>query len=414
MASNEEKVLRELGRQVAEAAAQPVNAETVARWKRLNGLQLVRPMIMLDQLPWNELNVDDELTLRCQDPFLRSLEWQLREKLYKFRHFRGDMVIHGWVEIPKTVRVDDGLRVREQTLATDATSGVLSHHYEDQLPDDAALERIRMPVVTVDEAADRRHLEQAGNLLAGILTPRLVGPAWGYSMHAGMWDRITSLRGADRVLYDIIDRPEFSLRMIRAFAALFAATIDQYEALGLFDVGAPIVHCTGAYTDELPAAGYDGKRARACDVWTFGLAQVFSSISPEMHDEFEIQPMKAQLERFGLVYYGCCDPMDRKIHLMRKLRNVRKVSVSPWADPERAAAAMAGDFVLSAKPNPAFLASDSFDATLVREELRRIVSAARRHRTPCELILKDVSTVRYQPQRLTTWERIAREVAAEW
>jgi len=406
-------VLRELGKAVAEAAALDINGETVRLWKCLNTLRPVRPMIMLDQLPWNELNVNDELTLRCQDPFLRSLEWQLRERLYKFRHFRGDMVMHDRVEIPKTVRVETGVHVHETTLATDPTSGVVSHQFEDQIPDDAALERIPMPKVIVDEAADRRNLALAGEIFEGILPVRPVGPAWGYGVHAGVWDTITSLRGAERVLYDIIDRPDFSFRMVSKFAAMFSHTVDQYEALGLLDVGAPGVHCTGAYTDELPSADYHGGRAQARDVCVFGLAQVFSTISPEMHDVFEIQPMKPHLERFGLAYYGCCDPLDRKIHIVRKIRNVRKISASPWADPERTAEQIGRDFVLSAKPNPAFLATDRFDEARVRRELRHIVAACRTHGTPCELILKDVSTVRYEPQRLVAWERIAREVATE-
>jgi len=39
------------------------------------------------------------------------------------------------------------------------------------------------------------------------------------------------------------------------------------------------------------------------------------------------------------------------------------------------------------------------------------VFARRRHGCPCELILKDVSTVRGEADRLTRWERLAREVS---
>ena len=413
MNRNDVKVLRELGKKVAEAAAQDINAQTVAMWKRLNSLRRERPMIMLDQLPWNELNDTGELTLQCQDDFLRGLECGLRQRLYKFNRFRGDMVMHDYVEVPKAVRTETGYRAEEHTLATDPTNSVVSHQYRDQIPDDEALDRIPMPAVTVDEALDRRRLGVVGEIFDGILKPRLVGPAWGYGMYGGMWDQITVLRGAERVLYDIIDRPEFSHRIIAKFVRMWNHVADQYEKLGLLDVGAPLVHCTGAYTDELPARDYDGKRVRTRDVWMFGLAQVFSTVSPEMHEEFEIQPARPLLERFGIVYYGCCDPLDRKIHIVRRIKNVRKISVSPWADAERAASQMGGDYVFSAKPNPAFVATDRFDETLIRKELRHIVSTCRQHNTPCELILKDVSTVKYQPQRLTAWERIAKEVASD-
>lgn len=405
------KILHELGKKVAEAASLDVNAETIAMWKQLNALKPVRPLIMLDQLPWNELNDTGELTLHCADDFLRSIECDLRQRLYKFNHFRGDMVTHNCVEVPKLVHIQPVLRPVERTIATDSANSVVAHEYTDVIPDEEALDRIPMPVVTVDEAGDRKRLEIVGGIFDGILTPRLVGPTWNYSMYGGMWDQITTLRGAEKVLYDVIDRPEFSRKVIAKFVKIASSVVDQYEALGLFDVGAPLVHCTGAYTDELPSKQYDGKNAKARDVWIFGLAQIFSTVSPDMHDEFEIKPMKPLLERFGLVYYGCCDPMDRKIDIVRKIKNVRKISMSPWADAERGASQMTGDFVFSAKPNPAFVAMDHFDEALVRKELKHIVATCRKYKTPCELIFKDISTVKYQPQRLTIWEQIAKEVA---
>lgn len=406
------KVLQELGKKVAEAAALDINAQTVAMWKKLNSLRPVRPMIMIDQLPWNELNDKGELTLHCEDEFLRSLECQLRQRLYKFNHFRGDMVMDDYVVVRKTIKNTFDPSAKETTMASDPSSGVVSHHYHDQIPDEKALDRMPMPVVTVDHEADRKKMEIAGNIFDGILPVRLMGMSPDYGMYAGLWDVITTLRGADKILYDIVDRPEFTHKVIGKFVSIWQSTIDQYESLGLFDIDVPLVHCAGAYTDELPSKEYDGKKAKAKDVWVFGLAQIFSTVSPDMHDEFEIQHVKPMLERFGLVYYGCCDPMDRKIDIVRKIKNLRKISVSPWADPERAASEIAGDYVFSSKPNPANLASDHFDEDLIRNELKNIVSICKKYKTPCELILKDVSTVKYQPQRLVAWERIAKEVAS--
>ena len=319
MNRNDVKVLRDLGRKLAEAAAMQVNAQTIDLWKRLNALKPVRPMIMLDQLPWNELNATGELTLQCQDEYLRGIENELRQRLYKFNHCRGDMVAPDYVEVRKAVRVETGFHTEETILVSDPTNSVVSHKFQDQIPDDAALDRIPMPVVSVDNELDRKHLEMVGEVFDGILKPRLVGPLWGGSLHGGVWDTITFLRGVEPVLYDLIERPDFTHRVITKFVTMCGRLVDQYEQLGLFDAGNPLVHCTGAYTDELPAKGYDGKKARAKDEWVFAMAQVFSSVSPEMHEEFEIEPIRPLVERFGLTYYGCCDPLDRKIHIVRKI-----------------------------------------------------------------------------------------------
>jgi hypothetical protein len=56
-------MIRELASRVAEIAALPVQEETRALWRRLNARDPVRPMVMIDQVCWNEMNIDDVRTL---------------------------------------------------------------------------------------------------------------------------------------------------------------------------------------------------------------------------------------------------------------------------------------------------------------------------------------------------------------
>ena len=90
-----------------------------------------------------------------------------------------------------------------------------------------------------------------------------------------------------------------------------------------------------------------------------------------MHEEFEIPYMQRIYARFGLGYYGCCEPLDDRIDLVRKIPNVRKISMSPWTNQERGAKAIGGDFVFSRKPSPALLATDHFNVESVEKDLRR-------------------------------------------
>ena len=141
-----------------------------------------------------------------------------------------------------------------------------------------------------------------------------------------------------------------------------------------------------------------------------GLAQMFSTVSPAMFEEFEVRYVQRLFEPFGLVYYGCCDPLDGKMAQVRKIPHVRKVSMSPWVNQERGAREIRGDFVFSRKPNPAFLAWDVFDAEAVKQDLETTRDICRQYGCPLELILKDISTVRYEPQRLHIWYETAMEV----
>jgi hypothetical protein len=171
-----------------------------------------------------------------------------------------------------------------------------------------------------------------------------------------------------------------------------------------------LVHCTGAYTDELPAPGYNPQKPRTKDLWTFGLAQMFSTVSPRMFKEFEVDYVSRICARFGLVYYGCCDPLDGKMNEVRMIPNVRKISMSPWVNEERGAKEIGRDFVYSRKPSPALLAVDNFKPEHVRESLTTTKKVCEKHGCPLEIILKDISTVRYQPERLFRWAAIAMQV----
>ena len=92
------------------------------------------------------------------------------------------------------------------------------------------------------------------------------------------------------------------------------------------------------------------------------------------------------------------------------LPNVRKVSMSPWVNKERGASEIGREFVYSCKPNPAFLATDQFNSDRVRADLTETRAVCEENGCPLELILKDITTVRYEPERLFEWARIAMQV----
>jgi len=306
--------------------------------------------------------------------------------------------------------MDFGLKPLATTLALDTASDVASHHYEDMPPTPEAPDKIRMPAVVEDTGATELRRSIASDIFQGILPVRMTGEG---PLFFRPWDLISTWRGVTNPLEDLLDRPEFIHETMRRLTAANLSLLDQLEALGLLDARNNLVHCTGAWTDELPAAGFDPGCPRAGDVWTCGMAQMLSAVSPAMHDEFEIAYAGQWYERFGLAYYGCCEPLDRKIDIVRKLPHVRKISVSSWADINRCAESIAGDFVFSRKPNPALLATDSFNPDAAEMDLRNTLAVCKRHGCPVELILKDISTVRYDPKRLWDWAEMARKVIEE-
>jgi len=412
----EKEILRTLAKKVAEISALPIQEKTLREWKGLNSLKPERPMFMIDQLPWGELNRDGELNCVCEDWLMRHFEWQLREILYRWNHIQDDRVVTNIIRAPRAVKntgfgvyvVHDGI------LAQAEGTGVYSQHYKDVLKDEEDLEKIQTPVISEDKEASKKWLETAKDIFGGIMR---VIPGGVNAEYGHVWDVVSTWHGIEECMYDILDRPEFIHKILDKMFGLYLYQLSEYEKLGLIDAGTPLIHCTGAYCDEIP--GFKGEsddelekfRYSAKNIWTMGAAQLFSMVSPEVHDEFEIAYQMKWYDRFGLGYYGCCEPLDLKIHVIAKLPNVRKISMSPWVNMERGAEAMAGRFVFSRKPNPAFLSSDTaWLPDLVRKDLIDAYTIAGKYGNPCELILKDVSTTGNKPERLWEWAKIAAEV----
>jgi len=100
-------ILRPFGERIAEIAALPQQKSTKEMWRRLNSLDMAKPMVMMHQIPWGEMNFNDELTTRCTDPYCRSAEEGLRRRLYQWEHMRADMVVEPVVDVEPVLQGDD-------------------------------------------------------------------------------------------------------------------------------------------------------------------------------------------------------------------------------------------------------------------------------------------------------------------
>jgi hypothetical protein len=396
------QILRELGKRYAEIASDEANGERVRRIKDMHSLKCVRPPLWLGQIPWHELNGNGELTLRCQGEWAREMENFFRQQLFQWKYFQGDMIAEDAYYVYKTFsQTGIGIDVVEETRATDSKNNIISHHYEDQLDSEEKLDALKLPEVTACPEQDAANLETASEILDGLLPVKLRG----HGIYYQPWDIIARFRGVENCLLDMADNPDLIHKTVKKFNAIYESRYTQMEALGLLDYSFPNMNCTPTNTGELPAADYDGGRVRLKDVWWCGTAQIFVSASPAMNDEFNLQYLRPFMERCGLSYYGCCEPLYNLIPCLRKIPNLRKIGASPWTRLREQAEQMGGDYVLSRKPNPAFVAGN-INAEVIQNEIRETIEVCRETGTPFEYILKDISTVNYRVSNLTEWVKL--------
>ncbi len=309
--------------------------------------------------------------------------------------------------VPKAIcSTGFGIDVDENIAVTDPNNPVVSHKYKNQFQTLDDLQKVHIPQISHDPAETDRRLALAHEVFDGLLEVHLCG----LDPYLSLWDPIATWMGAQNALVALVDQPELMHGLVSRMTEGYLSMLDQLEQQGLLCETQSLIHCTGAYTDELPAPDYSPEKPRTKDIWMFGLAQMLCMVSPRMFKEYEVDYIRQICERFGLVYYGCCDPLDQKMDQVRMIPHVRKVSMSPWVDQMRGAEAIGREFVFSRKPNPAMLAFDTFDPEEVRADLLATRKICEENNCPLELILKDISTVRYEPERLFQWAKIAMQV----
>ncbi|MBE5777193.1 MAG: hypothetical protein E7326_06760 [Clostridiales bacterium] len=397
-------VLRTLLQEYAHAASLPVNQEKQRLWIKLNHLHMERPMVLIDQIPWNEMDVDGSLRCLVADTYWRQVEDNLRCTLYKFRHMPADMVLNPYVCLPRPIHNSGwGIEpVSSRHIELEMGSTAPSREFVNQIQSLDDVERIKIPQLTLDEKREAQIIQEADEIFSGIIDYRLTG----LCMHLGIWDSIAMWMGVENCYFALMDEPEMIHALLEKMTEGLIDMIGQMNRQKLFDIHSHVCHCSQTFLEDMPK---ENDLPLSGNAWAFGLAQLFTSVSPAITDEFEVQYMKRVFPYFGAIYYGCCDRLDDRMHVIEKLPKIRKLSCSPWSEREHFAQVMPRYCVMSNKPNPAFLASGKLDEQLIRDDIRRTIDAAKAHNRNLELILKDISTVNHNPSCLWRWQEIAME-----
>ena len=83
LTEKEVHILRTLAKQYMEAAMAPRQGELQQLWIKHNTGEGQRPMVLIDQIPWHEMDVDGSLQCQIQDTYWKQVETSLRRKLYQ-------------------------------------------------------------------------------------------------------------------------------------------------------------------------------------------------------------------------------------------------------------------------------------------------------------------------------------------
>ncbi|MBF9016818.1 MULTISPECIES: hypothetical protein [unclassified Oceanispirochaeta] len=412
LSKEEITALRQLGETYMAIASLPVQQEKVNLWKDLNRMSSQRPMVVIDQFPWNELEGANDKACGIKDPYWRDVELNLRQTIYKWNTCPVDMVVEPYITIPLSAECTRfGLHHDEESMALDEETTARSQHYSRTLKTMDDLEKIKDMKVSHDKALSEKHLDEAREIFSGT-APLKQGH--GIQFHLGIWDDLSRFIGMEDVYYEILDNPDFLHACMDRLTDSAIAGIREANALQLHDDISNTCHCSYIYTDELLPGFGEGKGSVSSKSWAFGMAQLFTSVSPAATEEFETPYIKRMAKEFGMIYYGCCEREDDRLDIVKQIPNVKKISCSPWSDRKNFAEQIGRDHIMSNKPSPAFIATTSVNWQEVEDDLKLTRDIAKENGVNLEYILKDISTINNDPSRLTKWAETAMRIAEEW
>ena len=404
IAPDEKLTLRALAEEVAGLAALHTMNEKRELWRRHNRLERGRPVVFCDpENGWNEIITERQL--QCRTKIARRWEMNLRKEIFWGDEMGDDRPVEACFNVPYTSSADDwGLEIKyhkPEQLGSYVWESPIQNYADD-------LKRIHPLTFEIDWEVSAGCYELAKELFHGILTVRQKG-TWWWSL--GITYPAILLRGMQNMFTDFRDYPNELKYLFATISEGYMNKLDYLEAnnlLSLNNDGTYVGSGGYGYSDELPQVDFNG-RVRCRDLWGFTESQESVGVSPRMYEEFIFPFEQPIMDRFGLTCYGCCEPVHSRWSVVKRHSRLRRVSCSAWANLEKMAEYLGGDFILSLKPNPAALAVSNPDWDANRSYLRRAIDVAG---GGClEIIMKDNHTLANRPENAVEWVRIAMDEA---
>jgi len=398
-------MVRELATRYAELASAPVEKKKRDLWRAKNSFKLTDPLIYVRAYAWNEMPMSK---LQTADPACQQIETFFRNELFRAT-FADDYIFEPWYSVNCIYKYSGwGVDYKLEYPGKMETLEAYKVDYAIKKLDD--VKKMRAPVHAIDEAATAEKLEKVQDLIGDILPVDLIRGPYCRNWTADISCDLGKLRGMENFMLDMYENQEWLHGLLKFMSEGVQRNQEQAEAAG--DIGLTFTYNQAmAYAEELqdPAPNVNGVKRE--QLWCFTAAQEFALVSPEMHEEFLLRYQLPIMSKFGLVAYGCCEDLTNKISMLRKIPNLRRIAVSPFANVKKCAEQIGTDYVISYRPSPADMVSYDFNEARIREILKRDLEYLKG--TFFDITLKDVETVQSDPDRIRQWVKLVREIIAE-
>jgi len=402
ISKDDRAILRQLAEKVASLASRKSEEEKRELWYKHNSLISERPLILTDlENGWNEVITEDVIT--CKGELARRWEVILRKEIFWGESICDDRPIEAVFEIGYT-HTDSEWGVEEKFHGGQDGS---SYVWEPIINNIEEIDKIQVPKIEVDYKTTLETFSLANEVLGDILRVKMRGLNW-HSPHI-TWD-MARLVGLKNMLLYMYDKPKLLHNIMKKLIEGNMAKLDFLEENNLLTLNNDNSYVGSGgigYTRELPKRNLEGSSVKTQDLWLHTESQETTCVSPKMFEKFIFQYQLPLHQRFGLNCYGCCEPVDNRWHIIKNIPNLRRVSISAWADQKKMSEYLEDKYIYSRKPNPADLAIPKMDEDYVRKGIRETLEITKG--CVVELVMKDNHSIGNNPYNIINWVKIARE-----
>lgn len=412
VSAEERARLRVLAEKQSAYAALEVMRQRKQMWLDLNdGRPGVRPPVIIETWTF-ERDFMPESVLQCTSDAARSIEHTLLKNIRNHELINDDKVMPDTFDIGWFVEIDPfGVKI-EREFVKDFQGVATGYHYVHPITD---LERdfhlLKPATCRVDREKTLAWKAFLEDLFGDLLPVRIQSANYGNAM---LTEQLIKLMGMESFFMALYDTPE-AVHNLMAYLRDNTLRIMRWaETEGLLCANNGNQTSFGSsynFNTQLSASG----PARLDHIFGAANSQETVGISPGHFHEFCAPYYRDVCEPFGLLYYGCCEPVHPFWEDIRQMPHLKKVSVNRWTDQQFMGDALRGsEIVFSRKPDPNFLGVDvTLNEAAWAAHIRETLEATRDVFT--EIIIRDVYTVHgnlNKPKRAV--EVVRQEIDERW
>lgn len=406
ISQKERERLRELARRQLEIANSEKNLRRTREWIAHNACRGERPMIHLEIDNFTQEVLFPEM--QCEDPMARRIEERLLHNFYNMQVLDDDKVVAPYFGVWWDLELRPwGFDVLKDV---DANGGI-GQHFREQVEElGEEMDKFRPSRFRLETEKTNEYFKAAQDVFGDILPVKHTGK----SLTCWLTQDLVHIMGMQNMCYALYDYPDQIKQVLNQLADDYLKFFQDWQDSGLLYPTAGYEECNQGsicLTDELPSEG----PATLDKVWLHMDSQETINVSQEMFETLIWDSYKKVADRFGLVSFGCCDPLERLWPCLSQLKNLRKASISPWTNEAFMGEVLAGKKIIyQRKPSPNYL---GVDEKLNEEAWRSHIMTTLEHAKNCtvELTIRDVYTIHNNVDKAKRCVEIMREcIADKW